>query len=839
MTSPTHSSEKNPSSLRDPKKAKFFPRILATQLGRVLGKLRLLHPESWEQGYRSGKAQGDAAGYKRGHQEGQSSGYKEGFDAGQVVLEIRDHRAVDRPVPGLDDDLFEDWRLPITPPIEARIRADVLKILPEYKQPTPSQWEMILSKTPTTVVVAGAGSGKSTTLILRILLLHHYLGFELDSLTVVTFTNMSRWDFIEKFRDTFLLWGLSITSEETRTLVRTFHSMILSFAREVTGSRKMKAFEFLDGNQLSGESDDVDINPFDFRIGITQRSLLNKCYDELCSNNPRFRDLMLDLLISTLELKRLSADDDKAKRRLAKIEDISARDAECTDIIEKAWLTAGLLPQADLILKREIIQIQGHPFQINGRIPEKKAVLVLGAQQYPGSNFRRAGSKFELARELKAKQKLFQTYCSERVFWIENEDELKKLIACIRPIPGASPGFDYQIDGELSAEPILDCFVGAAGFIENLALDVSRAVNAMKFPKGNPDALFFEALGLFWPQFMSHLEQQRPRVMMFNRMFALFNECNTGTFERLSASVLRPMSHLMIDEFQDISPQIVSWVRGAQREIRRRGRDFHAGRVAQWSSMICVGDDWQSIYGWRGSAPKYFLEFESEFKSPATSNLMLRENYRSHQYIIDAAEQIVKGIPTAPNKAATSAGPAAKNPIPVSISYRDDKYLAERAEAHYRAGESIMILFRRGAERAVVEKLLRNLLAEDEKQPKKQRRIQLMTFHKSKGLEADTVFLLGDCLFLTSSPYKNQAYRVARLGVSGDPQPYDTSQREEIRRLAYVAITRAAKRCYWFIDEPPLESGPSKPKASDGVPSNVPFFHDARRSVESGQRKAR
>ena len=206
MTSPAPKPQTHRPSLRDPRKATFFPRVLATQTGRLLNKLKLLHLESWKQGYCSGKTQGDADGHKRGLQEGYADGYHQGYDAGQVILEIRDHRAVDQPVPGLDDDLFEDWRLPITPQLAAQMRADVARILPPYKQPTPSQWAMILSTTPATVVVAGAGSGKSTTLILRILLLHHYLGFELDSLTVVTFTNMSRWDFVGKLQETFLLW---------------------------------------------------------------------------------------------------------------------------------------------------------------------------------------------------------------------------------------------------------------------------------------------------------------------------------------------------------------------------------------------------------------------------------------------------------------------------------------------------------------------------------------------------------------------------------------------------------------------------------------------------------
>ncbi len=42
--------------------------------------------------------------------------------------------------------------------------------------PTDHQWEMILAPTTSTYVIAGAGSGKSTTLILRLLVMHKLLG---------------------------------------------------------------------------------------------------------------------------------------------------------------------------------------------------------------------------------------------------------------------------------------------------------------------------------------------------------------------------------------------------------------------------------------------------------------------------------------------------------------------------------------------------------------------------------------------------------------------------------------------------------------------------------------
>jgi superfamily I DNA/RNA helicase len=71
---------------------------------------------------------------------------------------------------------------------------------------------MIFSDTPSTSVVAGAGAGKSTSLVLRILLLTHYLGFELSSMTVVTFTRESRQDFIKQAAGNLRLVGATICS---------------------------------------------------------------------------------------------------------------------------------------------------------------------------------------------------------------------------------------------------------------------------------------------------------------------------------------------------------------------------------------------------------------------------------------------------------------------------------------------------------------------------------------------------------------------------------------------------------------------------------------------------
>ncbi|MGH8467390.1 MAG: UvrD-helicase domain-containing protein, partial [Pseudomonas sp.] len=334
---------------------------------------------------------------------------------------------------------------------------------------------------------------------------------------------------------------------------------------------------------------------------------------------------------------------------------------------------------------------------------------------------------------------------------------------------------------------------------------------------------------LYWKALEAHLLGQSPPIMSYNRMFALFGENNPENLRLLPDPLLRPLAHLMIDEFQDVSPQIVSWLRACLREIRRRGPLLHTGRVAQHSSLLCVGDDWQSIYGWRGSSPKYFMEFSKEFVAPSSTRVMLADNYRSHQHIIDAAEHIVKSAPAISGKKAKACGPTAEDPLPVKVLERDEAGLAQTLMEHYRRGESVMMLFRKSSDKLLISEHIKPVVDYEAGLPVGQRRFRQLTYHSAKGLQADAVFMLGDCQYLTSSPYKNQVYRQAGLGREGDPQAFDNAQGDEVLRLAYVAITRAAKHCYWYVDKPTGDAA-SLPRASRQVDGRKAFFEDGRDS---------
>ncbi|MEA5673743.1 UvrD-helicase domain-containing protein [Pseudomonas sp. MH2] len=813
-----------PPDLTPPAQLPWLRRLAARLLGRGLSRLQAQHRDSWFLGHATGQRSGHADGLRDGYERGRA----EGYEAGRQVLVIRDSRPDSAAVPGQDDKLFDDWRLPLTAELKKRFKADVAQRLPADAQPSAAQWKLIFSDTPSTCVVAGAGAGKSTSLVLRILLLRHYLGFELDAMTVVTFTRESRKDFIKRLVQVFAIWQIDLPPARARDLVRTFHSRILPLVRSLPGFSQLRAFETLGNDLPAGSEAESEGNPFDLRLNDAQRQQLNLCYRDLLRDSPRFAELVATMRREALQLKPLDPDHPDVQKRVQVTQLAAQRDEELCDVIEDLWFAAGAWPIKGIEPCRETVQIRGQRFHVHGRLEGLDAWVVLGFDPSESAQYQRANAKLSVRAEWAVKRTLFQAFCDKPLIWLDNYTSAKRLAASLAGDAVAGPGFEFKVKGELAPAPLLDAFVGAASFIENLGLEVGSAVARMSFAPGDSDAPFFEALALYWKALETHLLGQSPPVMTYNRMFALFGENNPENLQLLPDRLLRPLAHLMIDEFQDVSPQIVSWLRATLGEIRRRGPGMHTGRNAGHSSLMCVGDDWQSIYGWRGSSPKYFMEFGKTFPSPANTRVMLVENYRSQQHIIDAAEHLVRGTTAINGKKARACGGAAALPLsPVKVFERDEAALGQTLIEHYLRGETVMMLFRKSSDKLLISNHIETVVRVDSSLPPEQRRLRQLTYHSAKGLQADAVFMLGDCQYLTSSPYKNQVYRMAGLGRTGDAQPFDSAQKDEAQRLAYVGLTRAIRHCYWHVEAVSGDAA-SLHRASSQVHGRQAFFEDLR-----------
>ncbi|CAE6921440.1 COG0210 Superfamily I DNA and RNA helicases [Vibrio sp. B1FLJ16] len=82
--------------------------------------------------------------------------------------------------------------------------------------------------------------------------------------------------------------------------------------------------------------------------------------------------------------------------------------------------------------------------------------------------------------------------------------------------------------------------------------------------------------------------------------------------------------HILVDEFQDTNNIQYAWLR------MMAGRDCH---------VMIVGDDDQSIYGWRGAKVENIEKFTLEF--PSVNTIRLEQNYRSTKTILEASNTLI------------------------------------------------------------------------------------------------------------------------------------------------------------------------------------------------------
>ena len=159
----------------------------------------------------------------------------------------------------------------------------------------------------------------------------------------------------------------------------------------------------------------------------------------------------------------------------------------------------------------------------------------------------------------------------------------------------------------------------------------------------------------------------------------------------------RRFGHLLVDEFQDTNRIQYAWLRVLAGQ---------SGRV--WA----VGDDDQSIYGWRGAKIENIHHFQRDFADVGI--VRLEQNYRSTGTILRTANALIdKNAERLGKNLWTEAGDG--DPVLVYAGYNDldeARFIADRAQTWIRDGGSaaeVAVLYRSNAQSRVIEEALLRL----------------------------------------------------------------------------------------------------------------------------------
>ena len=292
--------------------------------------------------------------------------------------------------------------------------------------------------------------------------------------------------------------------------------------------------------------------------------------------------------------------------------------------------------------------------------------------------------------------------------------------------------------------------------------------------------------------------------------------------------VAPPWTGILVDEYQDVNPAQAAFIHALLRPRQ-------AGRPSTGARLTAVGDDWQAIFGFQGGD----VSLIREFRDPAgeqkrhVARVALKQTYRFGQALADTTRAFVtRGRGAIDREVIGAPGMNPDPKWPSSIVIASSKLTPEGEKrfgedhggltsgvlaaltriAEQAPGAEVLIVARRNADLTVARRNDKRGIGINRKvidAAANQNAIQLTysTVHKAKGTEADYVVMLD-----TGPPKAGEAPGAKALERAMRGFRSANTAAEEERRIWYVALTRARYKVYVIV--------------AAGVESHSPFVDE-------------
>ena len=246
--------------------------------------------------------------------------------------------------------------------------------------------------------------------------------------------------------------------------------------------------------------------------------------------------------------------------------------------------------------------------------------------------------------------------------------------------------------------------------------------------------------------------------------------------------------YVIVDEYQDLS-----YGQYVLLKALRKDKDY---------TLFCVGDDWQSIYRFNGSDISYILHFSEYWGDTEIS--YIETTYRFFQRLVDISGDFIMKNPNQLRKRIRSGNDTGRKEY---VLGKIEGYTERNALQFMREkiidlpkGSSVYFIGRYKSDVEIFRNDIRFQMRYDNSRQRavvslegrEDLKMEFYTAHKSKGLQADYVFIINNKAERMGFPskIKNPAL-IEQLLERSDEYPY-----AEERRLFYVALTRARKQVF-------------------------------------------
>lgn len=636
------------------------------------------------------------------------------------------------------------------------------------------QREAVISEEKRLLVLAGAGSGKTKTLLQKLVYLIDEKNVSPTNILAITFTKNASNEMLDR---------LIITADETEEY--------LSILSDKFKTKKEKDFERI-----------IHSRKHKWIENLTLRTFHSLCYSILRNYGVQEFDNKFKIISDT------KIEEDEFSKYTAKETTIDVADKI---IIELCQSTDFILDLKRYILDYIVDKVHTKK-EINlNKYPEGKFYTSLNgtkvrskSEQYIADWLFRHNVKFEYEPVVKfvdfnfkpdfyiPEANLYLEHISDKSYSTVNKEEQfvkaeKLLVKTFEKQTESTPNFNLVLDRIVKnrlpsnyhykiALSYEEEFQGYGKDIKDFRRLVLSVLDLIKV-----ENLSFEDV------LKKSQEDQHERVRDFYKLaipiLKRFNEyCTNKSYLDFNDMIIKTISlfknhsdiadkfkkkfeYILVDEFQDVNNLQVELIKLL---------------LTDKNQLFCVGDDWQSIYGFRGSNVDYIVNFQNHYQNAKTIKLNL--NYRSTEHIVGASNEVIKHNKVKVEKLIQSTKKSNSKIHIFAGKDEDDQlnYAVEEVRKLMDNGyskEDILFLYRRSKmsspffERFKQEGLFFNG----------------KTIHASKGLEAKAVFIIGMTEGGGGFPDIWMEDRIFQVVKASN---HDILMEEE-RRLFYVSITRA------------------------------------------------
>jgi len=647
------------------------------------------------------------------------------------------------------------------------------------------QREAVVSEDKRLLVLAGAGSGKTKTLLQKLIYLIEEKGVSPSSILAITFTKNATNEMIDRliisadqtgeYEKLLFDKRLSKTDKDKERFqqqkkykwidgltVRTFHSFCYSILRNYGVNEFDNKFRII-GDEKKDEEDELSKHVAPETVfEVVHKLLIEQCEDTKFLL--QLKRYVLDYIIDKIHLKKT---DEKYLTKDGKY--FTTLDGTKVRSKSEQFIADWFYRHSIKYEYEPLLNVKGFSFHPDFYIPEANLYIEhVSDKSFPTKDKEEQFQKGNLLLV-----KTFEAMTKDSALFNHTLDKVVK-----NRLPA-----NYHATVALTYK---EEFNGYHEDVKDFVAQIMRITDMIKVENIDFGLVLENARKDQHERVRNFYELAIPIVKKYvdyctNKSYLDFNDLisrSTSLFqnhEDIANKYKSKYQYILVDEFQDVNNLQVELIKLL---------------LTDQTQLFCVGDDWQSIYGFRGSNVSYIVDFENYF--PNSKVVKLNLNYRSTQNIVGASNEVIKHNKFKVEKEIQASKKSEHKIVVYSGANQDEniqfcfgkvKELLEEGLSN----DDILFLYRRSKMYSPYFFRFKN----------DGLRVQSKTIHAAKGLEAKVVFIIGLTEGNGGFPdiwLEDRIFQVIKKAN------HDLLMEEE-RRLFYVAITRAKDKLFLITEK--------------------------------------